>query len=72
MAIVSDSEMGGDARIEGHRIAVYHIVQYDERGYDANEIAEDFSLEVAEVREALEYADEHPDEISEALRAAEP
>jgi len=59
MTIVTDSEMGGDARIEGHRIAVYHIVQYDEHGYDVEEIAEDFDLEVAEVREALEYAEKH-------------
>ena len=59
MTIITDDQMGGEPRIAGHRIAIYHIVQYDECGYDVDEIAEDFGLKVAEVREALEYADEH-------------
>ena len=59
MTIVTDEEMGGEPRIEGHRIAVYHIMQYDDAGYEAAEIAEDFDLSVEEVREALEYAERH-------------
>jgi len=59
MTIVTDSEMGGDARIKGTRIAVYHIVQYSEAGFTRNEIADEFEIEREEVDEALNYAKEH-------------
>lgn len=57
MTIVTDSEMGGDARIAGHRIAVYHIVQFHDAGFSPSEIADEFDLNRVEVREALAYAD---------------
>lgn len=59
MTITKDDEMGGAARIEGHRIAVYHVVQYRDAGYSPQDIADEFDLDIAEVREAVEYAEEH-------------
>lgn len=59
MGIVEDSEMCGDARVAGHRIGVYHIVQYVESGFSPEEIAEEFDLPIEEVQEALEYAEEN-------------
>jgi uncharacterized protein (DUF433 family) len=59
MGIVEDSEMGGDARIEGHRIGVYHIQQFADAGFSLEEIADEFDLLVDEVEEALEYASEN-------------
>jgi len=58
MTIIEDSEMAGDARIEGHRIAVYHIVQFWDSGFSEEEIAEEFDLDVTDVEDALDYAGE--------------
>jgi len=65
MTIIRDDEMGGDARIERHRIAVYHIVQYHDAGFSPEEIADEFDIDRAEVEEALEWAREHPDDMGE-------
>lgn len=59
MTIVTDEQMGGDARIDGTRIAVYHIVQYRDAGYEPEEIADEFHLDREQVIKALEYADAH-------------
>ena len=59
MAIVRDDELGGDARIDGTRIGVYHIMQYRDAGYSIPDIADEFSLTVEEVEEAVEYAQHH-------------
>lgn len=69
MTIVTDDAMGGDARLAGHRIAVYHIVQFREAGFEPEEIAEEYDLDVGQVRAALDYAERHPDEIGRALEA---
>lgn len=58
MVIVEDEEMGGDARIEGTRIAVYHVMDYVEAGYSPEEIADEFGLDVYEIEAAVEYAEE--------------
>ena len=44
MSIIEDEEMGGDARIEGHRIAVYHIMSYIDAGFEPEVIAEESVL----------------------------
>jgi uncharacterized protein (DUF433 family) len=59
MAIVRDDLLGGDARIEGTRIGVYHVLQYRDSGYSIQDIADEFGLEVEEGEEAVEYAKEH-------------
>lgn len=46
----------------GHRIAAYHIVQYREAGFGPEEFK---GLELAEVREALDYADQHSDKMDD-------
>lgn len=71
MPIVTDDAMGGDARIAGHRIAVYYIVQFREAGFEPEEIADEYGLDVDEVKEALDYADRHRNEIGRAIEATE-
>ena len=65
MTIVLDEEMGVDARLEGHRIAVYHIVQYRDSGYSVDEISDEFDIDVELVEAALEYASNNTDDVSE-------
>lgn len=49
--------LGGDPRIEGHRVGVYHVYQqYVDGGATAEKIATGFGLSVAEVHAALAYA----------------
>lgn len=55
--------MGGAARIEGRRIAVYHIQSLHDSGLSAEQIADEFRIEVSEVEEALAYAKENPREM---------
>jgi uncharacterized protein (DUF433 family) len=57
--IIEDEQMGGAPRLKGHRIAVYHIVEYRDAGYSPQEISDEFDIEVALVEEALEYANTH-------------
>jgi uncharacterized protein (DUF433 family) len=59
MTILRDNKLGGDARIEGTRIGVYHICQYRDAGYSIQEIADEYELAVEEVKEAVEYARHH-------------
>lgn len=67
MTIVTDDKLGGEARVEGTRIGVYHIVQYHRGGETVEEIAAEFELEESTVERALEYAENHPDEIEAVL-----
>lgn len=60
MTILRDDKMGGDARVKGNRIAVYHVVQYREAGYGAEDIAVEFGLEVDDVVESLECVERTP------------
>lgn len=57
--LIRDEQMAGDVRLDGHRIAVYHIVQYHNAGYSPAEIAAEFGVEVSVVEVALEYAGKH-------------
>lgn len=54
--IITDDVLDGDPRIKGHRIAVYHVMQYVSKGFSTDEIAEDLGLDIAEVEAAIEYA----------------
>jgi uncharacterized protein (DUF433 family) len=56
--------LGGDPRIDGHRIGVYHVYQrYVEGGETPEEIATSYGITVAEVHAALAYAFSNPDEM---------
>lgn len=55
--------LGGDPRIEGHRIGAYHVYQHYVEGDDTPEdVAMSYDISVAEVHAALAYAFSHPEE----------
>jgi uncharacterized protein (DUF433 family) len=56
--IVVDEVLGGDPRIKGRRVGVYHVLQYVSKGFSVDEIAEDLGLTVKEVEAAIEYQKE--------------
>jgi len=56
--------LGGKARIAGRRISVQHIAAlHDRGGWNADEIASEYDLTLAEVYAALSYYFEHREEI---------
>ena len=58
--------LGGDPRIEGHRIGVYHVYQRYVEGDDTpEEIATAYEISVAEVHTALAYAFSNSEEMRE-------
>lgn len=72
--VMTDDVLGGDPRIEGHRIGVYHVyTRYVDRDEPPESIASSYEISVADVHAALAYAFSHPDEmrtIAERRRAA--
>lgn len=64
--VTTEEVLGGDPRIENHRIGVYHVYQRYVEGSDTpEEIATSYDLSVAEVHAALAYAFSNPDEMRE-------
>ncbi len=62
--VKTDDVLGGNPRIEGHRIGVYHVYQRYVDGEDTPEaIATSYDISVAEVHAALAYAFSHPEEM---------
>ncbi|WP_318571251.1 DUF433 domain-containing protein [Salinigranum marinum] len=62
--VTTDDVLGGNPRIEGHRIGVYHVYQRYVEGDDTPEdIATSYDISVAEVHAALAYAFSHPEEM---------
>ncbi len=60
---------GGKPRIAGRRITVQNIAIWHERlGLDADQIATDYSLTLAEVHAALAYYFAHHDEVEQSIR----
>lgn len=63
--VKTEGVLGGDPRIEGHRIGVYHVYErYVEGGEAPGAIAESYGISVAAVHAALAYAFAHPEEMS--------
>ncbi len=63
---------GGKPRIAGHRITVRDIAVWHERlGMNADEIATEYALSLADVYAALAYYFDHREEIDQAIRADE-
>ena len=60
----------GTTEVARRGVRVYTILGLRESGDTPEEIAEDFSLPLGTVYEALAYAADHPDEM-EAIRQAE-
>lgn len=66
--VTTEGVLGGEPRIEGHRIGVYQIYQrYVEADDSPEAIATSYDLTVGEVHAALAYAFSNP----EAMRAVE-
>lgn len=64
--VKTDNVLGGDPRIEDHRIGVYHVYQrYVEGEETPEEIATSYGVSIAEVHAALAYAFNNPDEMRE-------
>lgn len=62
----TDDILGGDPRIEDHRIGVHHVYQRYVEGDETPEaIATSYDISVAEVHAALAYAFSNPEEIRE-------
>ncbi|MFH0924938.1 MAG: DUF433 domain-containing protein [bacterium] len=60
---------GGKPHIAGHRITVQDIVIWHEwMGRNADEIANEYDLELADVYAALTYYYDHINEINESIR----
>lgn len=56
--------LGGDPRLKGHRIGVYHIYQRYVEGDDTpEEIATSYNITIAEVHAALAYAFSNPEKM---------
>jgi uncharacterized protein (DUF433 family) len=64
--VKTDDILGGDPRIEDHRIGVYQVYQRREEGDTTPEaIATSYDITVAEVHAALAYAFSNRDEMRE-------
>jgi len=62
--IVTDDVMGGDPRLEDHRIGVLQIYEEVEEGdLSPQSFADRYDLDVAAVYRALAYYHEHPREM---------
>ncbi|WP_246988863.1 DUF433 domain-containing protein [Halorientalis marina] len=59
----------GEPRLEGTRVGVLQIGELvREREWEFDEVADQLDLDIAQVRAATDYYDEHP-ELMETLRA---
>lgn len=64
--VKTEGVLGGDPRIEGHRIGVHHVYQRYVEGDDTpEEIATGYGITLAEVHTALAYAFCNSDEMRE-------
>ena len=61
--VKSADTLGGEPRIEDSRFGVRHVLDYVESGMTPDEIAETCALSLAQVRDALSYAYDPPDEM---------
>lgn len=62
----TEGVLGGDPRIEGHRIGVHHVYRRYVEGNESPEaIATSYDISVGEVHTALAYAFSNPEEMRE-------
>ena len=58
--VSTDGVMGGQPRIEGHRISVLQIAEWvHEEGMDPETVAAEFDLDMADIYRALAHYYEH-------------
>lgn len=64
--VESEGVMGGQPRLDGHRISVLQIVEWiHEEGMEPETVAVEFDLELADVYRALTYYYDNVDEMAE-------
>lgn len=69
MPVVKTPEiLGGDPRLEGHRISVLQVADLVLADHSPETVADQLGLSLAEVHEAMAYYYSHPEEMDE-LRA---
>lgn len=69
---ITPNIMGGKPRIAGHRISVQDVVVWhNELGYNVEQIANDYSLSLADVHAALAYYYDHRAEIDKSIEDGE-
>lgn len=70
--VKTEGVIGGKPRIDGTRIGVRFVrEQVEGRGLAPPEVAERYGLDVADIRRALAYYHEHPEEMRELERRRE-
>jgi uncharacterized protein (DUF433 family) len=63
--VSEEGVMGGQPRIEGHRISVIQIVEWiHEEGMDPETVATEFDLDLADIYRALTYYYDNVEEMS--------
>ena len=69
---ITPGVMGGKPRIAGHRISVQDVViWHNELGYSVEQIAADYSLNLADVHAALAYYYDHKEEVDISIKDGE-
>jgi len=68
MTIVQDDVLAGEPRLDGRRVAVRHVVSAVQDFGSVEAAAEQLRIPEAEVREAVEWADENRDRMEEVRR----
>ena len=66
--VSTDEVLGGEPRIEGTRVGVFHVYELVvDGGHPVADVADQLELSLGEVYSALAYYHEHPDEM-QAIR----
>ena len=65
--VATDDTMGGEPRVEGHRISVLQVAIPVIEGAEPEFVADQLGITLGEVHEALAYFYNHPEEM-EALQ----
>ena len=68
--IVQDERLGGEPRLKGHRISVFHTWTHYRRGKTSEDIAEEVypHLRTEQIETAIEYANHHSDRMASIER----
>jgi len=71
--IVADDQLGGEPRLDSHRIGVHHIWTHYQQGKSIEQIAEKIypHLRIEQVQAAVAYAKVHPKEMEALERERE-
>jgi uncharacterized protein (DUF433 family) len=66
--VQTDGILGGEPRLDGHRISVLQVADMVlEAGHEPEYVADQLGISLADVHSALAYYYEHPDEM-DAIR----